>query len=159
MDKHLDLLLLAGQLFFERGDRALVTAALFVQPVDHPFHLFLTHRWHPGTSATYEKNRIHPSGESIVARQMGRVTFERTTLRWAYQILTFVLFRFDAYLMAGGRLVWAVYPDDKVVEVYRLAQEGTSLNVQTFGIEESLDGGDVLPGFTLTLKDLFAVPD
>jgi len=49
------------------------------------------------------------------------------------------------------------HPDDGVVKVYRLAQDRSSPNVQTFGIEETLDGGDALPGFTLAVKDLFAV--
>jgi Uma2 family endonuclease len=65
-----------------------------------------------------------------------------------------VLDKVRAYLQAGTRLVWVVYPEDKVVDVYRLAGEG--LYVQTLEISGVLDGGEVLSGFTLKLSELFA---
>ena len=54
------------------------------------------------------------------------------------------------YLKNGARLVWLVFPDRKQVEVY------TENAVQTLSLGDILDGGDVLPGFSLALKDLFA---
>jgi Uma2 family endonuclease len=65
-----------------------------------------------------------------------------------------VLDKVRAYLQAGTALVWVVHPEDKVVDVYRLAGEG--LYVQTFNLTGVLDGGDVLPGFTLPISELFA---
>ncbi len=55
------------------------------------------------------------------------------------------------YFFAGTRLVWLVDKDKRTVEVFTapdhlvLLQEG-----------QTLDGGDVLPGFSLPLKQLFA---
>jgi Uma2 family endonuclease len=58
------------------------------------------------------------------------------------------------YLSFGTRLVWVVYPDDQTVDVYRPA-EGESATIQVFGVEDTLDGGDVLPGFSLSVRDIF----
>jgi Uma2 family endonuclease len=66
-----------------------------------------------------------------------------------------VLDKARAYLQAGTRSVWAVYPEDQVVDVYRLADDG-GLHVQTVGKEGTLDGADALPGFTLAVSDVFA---
>lgn len=67
-----------------------------------------------------------------------------------------VLDKTRAYLKAGASQVWSVYPKNKVVDVHRLAENG-SVNTQTLSIDDTLDGGEVLPGFTLKLRDLFAV--
>lgn len=58
------------------------------------------------------------------------------------------------YLHAGTRLVWAVYTDEKVVHVMRLGEDG-GLHSKPFDIHATLDGGDVLPGFSLAVKDIF----
>jgi Uma2 family endonuclease len=58
------------------------------------------------------------------------------------------------YIAAGTRLVWTVYPDEKTVYVFRPA-EGAELRVQQFGLDDTLDGGDVLPGFTLPVREIF----
>lgn len=55
------------------------------------------------------------------------------------------------YFQAGVRLVWVVYPNDRSVDVHRPNQPTVSLEVG-----ETLDGGEVLPGFTLPVKDIFA---
>ncbi len=54
------------------------------------------------------------------------------------------------FLRAGTRLVWVVYPDERLVDVYR-----PNHDMQTAKIGEVLDGGDVLPGFTLPVRDVF----
>ena len=54
------------------------------------------------------------------------------------------------YLHAGTRLVWVVYPEDQLVYVHE--PDGKA---QVIDINKSLDGGDVLPGFTLSLRDVF----
>jgi Uma2 family endonuclease len=59
-----------------------------------------------------------------------------------------------AYLQAGTQIVWAVYPKKKLVDVYRLASE-EDLQSTRIGFDGVLDGGDVLPGFTLPVKDIF----
>jgi Uma2 family endonuclease len=57
----------------------------------------------------------------------------------------------DKSLEAGTRLIWLVFPDEHIVEVYLPDQD-----VQTVEIEGTLDGSDVLPGFKLAVKDIFA---
>lgn len=58
------------------------------------------------------------------------------------------------YLHAGTRLVWAVYPEEKTVHVILLNEDG-GLRTIPYGIEATLDGSDVLPGFALAVKDIF----
>jgi len=54
------------------------------------------------------------------------------------------------YLDAGVRLVWLVEPKPQRVTVY-LPDRST----RTLGISDTLDGGDVLPGFNLPLAEVF----
>jgi Uma2 family endonuclease len=55
------------------------------------------------------------------------------------------------YLQNGARMVWLVFPDIQTVFVYTVDNPaGTK-----FGIEDILDGGDVLPGFTLPVATIF----
>jgi Uma2 family endonuclease len=56
------------------------------------------------------------------------------------------------FLEAGTRLVWIAWPDQRSVTVY----DATG-GVRELGSEARLDGGDVLPGFTTTVGDLFDV--
>lgn len=55
------------------------------------------------------------------------------------------------YLDAGTRLVWVVQPRFKTVTVHY-----PDRSAKTFTVEDELDGGDVLPGFTLAVVDLFS---
>ena len=55
------------------------------------------------------------------------------------------------YFTAGVRLVWEVNHDTRTLTVYTTAAPGTVLTEA-----DTLDGGDVLPGFTLPLTELFA---
>ncbi|MHB8628044.1 MAG: Uma2 family endonuclease [Aggregatilineales bacterium] len=59
--------------------------------------------------------------------------------------------KIGAYFKAGTQIVWVVYPDEQLVQVYR----GSIVNVTGVGIDSALDGGDVLPGFNLPLKAIF----
>jgi Uma2 family endonuclease len=58
------------------------------------------------------------------------------------------------YFEAGVRLVWEVDPRARTVAVYEAPDQPTVLEV-----EQTLDGGQVLPGFALPLADLFAELD
>ena len=60
----------------------------------------------------------------------------------------------NEYIEAGTQMVWAVYASEKRVYIFRPNQDGT-LNVQTYNQDDTLDGGDVLPGFTLRVSDIF----
>ena len=57
------------------------------------------------------------------------------------------------YFTAGVRLVWYVYPDPREVHVYRSPGQPTVVKHA-----DTLDGDDVLTGFTLPLEDLFTEP-
>lgn len=54
------------------------------------------------------------------------------------------------YLRAGVRLVWLVYPETQVVVEYRAGWQ-----VRRMSKGDTLDGGDVIPGFTMPLARLF----
>lgn len=56
------------------------------------------------------------------------------------------------FLQAGTRLMWVVYPETQTVDVYRPAQD-----VRVVDAQGVLQGGDVLPGFELSLRELFKV--
>ncbi len=57
----------------------------------------------------------------------------------------------ELYLRYGTSLVWVVYPDSRLVDVHRSGHPAVS-----FDIDGELDGGDVLPGFKLPVRDVFA---
>jgi Uma2 family endonuclease len=58
------------------------------------------------------------------------------------------------YCAAGVQLVWEINPRARTVVVYTSPTRGTTL-----GATDTLDGGRVLPGFTLSVRDLFAELD
>jgi Uma2 family endonuclease len=53
------------------------------------------------------------------------------------------------YLKNGSRMVWLLFTRRRQVEVH------TPDDIQILSIDDTLDGGDVLPGFTLAVKDIF----
>jgi Uma2 family endonuclease len=55
------------------------------------------------------------------------------------------------YFDAGVRRVWYVYPERQEVLVYRGADD-----VRKLTTNDSLDGEDVLPGFTLSIREWFS---
>jgi len=59
----------------------------------------------------------------------------------------------DYYLANGTRLVWLVHLEKRLVEVYR-----PDADVEILTEDGILSGEDVLPGFSLPLRTVFAVP-
>ena len=57
------------------------------------------------------------------------------------------------YFLAGTQLVWEIDPESRSVEVFASSEESTLLDS-----EGTLDGGKVLPGFTMAIGELFAKP-
>jgi Uma2 family endonuclease len=55
------------------------------------------------------------------------------------------------YFSAGVRLVWIVDPAVSTVAVYTGPEQYTVL-----GQDQVLNGGELLPGFTLSVRELFA---
>jgi Uma2 family endonuclease len=58
------------------------------------------------------------------------------------------------YFSAGVRLVWLVDPKVRAATVFTKVDDSVTLHEQ-----DALDGGTVLPGFTLSLRELFAELD
>ncbi|ETW99375.1 MAG: hypothetical protein ETSY1_15260 [Candidatus Entotheonella factor] len=58
------------------------------------------------------------------------------------------------YFTAGVQVVWLIDPDARTLEVFVSADQSVVLDER-----QTLDGGSVLPGFTLHLHDLFAELD
>ncbi len=54
------------------------------------------------------------------------------------------------YIANGTRIVWLVIPEKRLVEVYR-----PDADIEVLDENDVLDGGDVLPGFTLPIRDIF----
>ncbi len=52
-------------------------------------------------------------------------------------------------LEAGASMIWIVYPDLRIVDVH------TASGVFTLESEDTLSGGDVLPGFEIRVADIF----
>jgi Uma2 family endonuclease len=55
-----------------------------------------------------------------------------------------------ANYLAAGTVIWVAYPETREVEIYVPGQP-----VKILGIDDTIDGGEVLPGFTLAVKDVF----
>ena len=58
------------------------------------------------------------------------------------------------YFAAGVHLVWQVDPDTRTVEVFMAPDQSTVLHEA-----QTLEGGTVLPGFTLPLQEFFGSLD
>jgi Uma2 family endonuclease len=56
------------------------------------------------------------------------------------------------YFAAGSRLAWVVEPKPQTVRVHTAPDEFVVL-----GLDDWLDGGDVLPGFRLAVRELFEI--
>ena len=56
------------------------------------------------------------------------------------------------FIAAGTDIVWIVWPEDRSVTEHR-----GSLDAREFHFGDTLDGGDVLPGFSVQVADLFDV--
>lgn len=59
--------------------------------------------------------------------------------------------KLQEYFAAGVRLVWYVYPEQRTVHVYTSPQQ-----VRILDEDQRLDGGAVLPGFQVTIREWFA---
>ena len=59
----------------------------------------------------------------------------------------------ELFFRYGTRLIWVVHPNQRKVDVYHPAEDGAT--VQFLGLDDTITGGDVLPGFSLAIRDLF----
>jgi Uma2 family endonuclease len=61
-----------------------------------------------------------------------------------------IIDRLGEYFAAGTKLVWVVYPTQRLVYVYESPRQ-----VRILGEADELDGGGVLPGFRIPVASLF----
>lgn len=54
------------------------------------------------------------------------------------------------YLAAGVLLVWVVYPESRSINVYRASANNSQLSET-----DVLSGEDVVPGFSLPVREIF----
>jgi Uma2 family endonuclease len=55
-----------------------------------------------------------------------------------------------ANYLAAGTTIWVIYPEAKEAEIYAPGQP-----VRVLSGEQAIDGGAILPGFSLTLTEIF----
>lgn len=67
---------------------------------------------------------------------------------------TDVMDKVESYIECGTKLVWVFYPEEQFVRVWRPDGKGRA-SVQKLDINGILDGEDVLPGFSVAVKDIF----
>lgn len=68
-----------------------------------------------------------------------------------------MLTKVQLYFAYETRLVWVVYPDERMVRVYTPAVNGVHVRQLLEG--ETLDGGTVLPNFTAEVKNILPKPE
>ena len=56
----------------------------------------------------------------------------------------------EYYVQHGCHMVWLIYPEKRIVEVY---QPGKDIDLLVAG--DTLSGGEILPGFTLAVEAVF----
>ncbi len=61
-----------------------------------------------------------------------------------------VNYKLAEYFNIGVRIVWIADPQHRQVHVYRSLTE-----MEIFGVEDTLSGGDALPGFNVAVGELF----
>lgn len=59
-----------------------------------------------------------------------------------------------SFLISGTKQVWVIYPNAREIDVAVLQTDG-SIAYKTYGISDTLTGGDVLPGFSVAVADIF----
>ncbi|MCQ3933255.1 MAG: hypothetical protein DPW16_22645 [Chloroflexi bacterium] len=65
-----------------------------------------------------------------------------------------MLRKIETYFQYGTRLVWLIYPDTRAVWVYEPQADG-SWRLSKTEYDGILDGGDVLPGLSIPVREIF----
>jgi Uma2 family endonuclease len=65
-----------------------------------------------------------------------------------------ILHKVESYIECGTRIVWVVYPAEKIVDVWRPVAPGQLLK-QKLTLSDHLDGGEVLPGLSIPVSAIF----
>ncbi len=62
----------------------------------------------------------------------------------------------ESLLESGTQFVWIVYPNTQVVDVCHLSPDGGMISYK-LGVDDTLDGEGVLPGFKLDVGEIFEI--
>ena len=137
---------------------------MFLGTFVHPRHLGTL--FAPDGPSRLSPNQIRYPDVAFVARDrfQGRKNRKEPILDLAPDLAIEVLSKSNSrremerklcdYFNAGTRLVWYVDPKSRTVRVYTSPK-----NPVILGEDQTLDGGEVLQGFSLSLRDLFAELD
>lgn len=60
----------------------------------------------------------------------------------------------ESFLECGTKVVWIAYLGKQIVDICHRSPEG-KLIVEKLGLNATISGEDILPGFTLPVKDIF----
>ena len=88
--------------------------------------------------------------------QVSEVGFSKTYPDLAIEVLSpsntaaEMVLKLKVYLSCGVSAVWIVEPQSQVAEIHR-----KDLPVIRLGLDDALEDPELLPGFSLTLRDLF----
>ena len=121
-----------------------------VYGADGGFVLFLDRNTVLVPDVAFVTRERAPKGEA-------RKTFPRLAPDLAVEVLSpsdrmaDALARVAMYLQAGTSLVWLVNPATRTVVVFR-----SDMDPVTLGENDSIDGGDILPDFTVPVAEIFA---
>ena len=61
--------------------------------------------------------------------------------------------RGEMWLEYGCRMAWIAYPERQTIAVHRPGQAP-----ETLGVDDTLDGGALLPGFSIPVRRIFGLP-
>jgi Uma2 family endonuclease len=143
-DESVFSLLLAGALldYLKRRDLGKLIGAdgmvrLFPGLVRIPDVAFIS--WKRFPKSKRERGEIPSVAPDLVVEILSKGNTKREMAR-----------KLEEYFRSGVRLVWYVDPKVRTVRVYTAPDESVVLSE-----ERDLDGGDVLPGFSLSIRDWF----
>ncbi len=60
----------------------------------------------------------------------------------------------NEYMANGTTLLWVVYPEEREIEIYEANKSPLTLKV-----DDTLTGGDILPDFRVSIKQIFSILD
>lgn len=131
--------------------------ALFFQflsgtPIGRAFTEFRCIFGPPGQERTYVPDLTYVAREHLTAdRHLLRAPDLAIEIVSPGQHLAHFLDRIQFYLLYGAQLVWVVDPSTSTVTV-----QAPNREARVLGLGETLDGGDLLPGFTVAVDEIFA---
>lgn len=113
-----------------------------------------------GSEQTFVPDLVYVSNQRWTRPGPGQRFFQRAAPDLIIEVLSpdqntrLFTAKINFYLRHGVRLVWVIDPEDRVITVYRPDADPRNLLPG-----DTLDGEDVLPGFSVAVSDIFAELD